>query len=127
MSRLGSFIQGGLQSLNRDLGEPSFTFYGLSINCIPTTLEYATINSLAGREEEITLALIVDMDDLPEAVTVDMDTLTIDSTAWTADDYAPQPRGGHKLTYSGRVYRILRVKTSPDGSHITVICGSANR
>jgi hypothetical protein len=60
-------------------------------------------------------------------LTGDSTEVTGDSTEWTGDSDLPSPCSGQKgrdiFTYLGRVYRVLTVARSPDGSHFLIDFG----
>jgi hypothetical protein len=102
-------------------------FKGFELPCIPSTERRSSVLSVGGFEEVISLTLILLKSDLPEEVTIDMDTLTADSTLLEADSDTKWPEAGRIITFRRRDYRILSVDDPPPGVHFEIQLGSIHK
>lgn len=107
-------LRAGLQRHERNLGTQTFTWKGVEIPCVPSNERRGIRLEIGGWVREVALSLLVRRELFP---TADLSTITADADDWTADSEKPNPTAGRKLTFRGRIWRIITVTESPDRSH----------
>ena len=101
---LKAFLDSALSAFEKDHDDPSFTYKGESLSCIPSNESNSMPLQVDGFLIEIDLTLIVRKAVLPE-----------------------KPIAGKKLTYNGKEYRIARVTEPAAGSHWEIAFKDANQ
>ena len=107
MSLLGDEISDALVEMESLTGNQTFTWKGIEVLCVPSSLRLGQVIAVGGHEEEITLTLIVRRGHF---LTADSTLITIDSELFTSDSHMPHPVAGRTLTFRGKLYRILAAR-----------------
>tara|TARA_R110000782_G_scaffold52263_4_gene112119 strand:+ start:2393 stop:2773 length:381 start_codon:yes stop_codon:yes gene_type:complete len=116
MSAISSALKNGLRTLKSQQGGLSFVFKGQTIPCVIGTLQDGVDVELGGSEQTYTLTLNVLVEDFPTSITVDLDTITVDSSLVSSDDATARPRFHSILQASGVELRVVNIRKPADGS-----------
>ena len=114
----------GMTELEGDV-PATFTWRGASIACTMDTSERALTMEQGGLAWEVKMVIRVRKTLIP-GVTADMDEITIDSNAFTADEALPGPVTGRGTRARSRNYRVLSVKSDATGAYWVLVCGDPN-
>lgn len=120
---IAAMTRDALRTLRGDLENPTFTWKGLEVPCVPNSLGVGSVVEAGGYEMTVTLSLHVDR---REFFGVDSTLWFADSDLMTMDADKPTPVSGKTLVYNGATYRIIRTTKTPDGASIGLICGDRN-
>jgi hypothetical protein len=120
---IADMTRSALATLRGDLENPTFTWKGAEIPCVPNSLGVGSIVEAGGFEMTVTLSLHVDR---REFFSADSTLWFADSDLMTMDNDRPTPVSGKTLVYKGATYRIIRTTKTADGASIGLICGDRN-
>ena len=124
MNAISDFVADGLQDLESDLGPETFTWKGVEVPCIPSSLKAGSIVVFGGHELAVTLTLVVRKSNF---LTADSSLLTVDSDLVTVDQDMPHPVAGKTLVFRSKTYRILSAKEPSTRSHYELDLGDPNQ
>jgi hypothetical protein len=127
MSYIHDEIADALTELETDCGDSdgaqAFTWKTAEIPCVPDTLLRGTEVVIGGKEWTVQFSLTVRKSHFLSA---DSSLITVDSDQWTGDDVKPHPIAGRKLTFRGKVYRILSVSEDPTRAYAKLNLADSN-
>lgn len=126
-SERANMIMDCLQDLKADLDSPYFTIFNRRIECVPNRLKENTRLEIGGYVMDVDLWFYVLVTDLPEGVTVDDTSITVDTRLTTTDVHYPQPRHGNVIEFEGSEYRIMRNIESPCGTFYKMFTETVDR
>ena len=122
LSLLGDEIAAGLTEMESLTGSQTFTWKGVEVVCVPSSLRVGQTIGVGGHEEEITLTLFVRR---AHFVTADSTLITVDSNLYTMDSHMPTPVAGRTLAFRGVTYRILAAREPAARAHLELDLGDA--
>ncbi len=105
MNRISREVVRSLRALEKDLGNPVFTWGGADYPCCPNEATASKILGLGGFAIDADLLLFVRVAVLPD----------------------PGPREKQTLTFTGKKYRIDQRGVLPGQDIITLVCNDATR
>lgn len=114
---IADLVRAGLGSLRQDLDNPTFTWHGKDVPCVPQTIGNLAVVALGGFDIQISATLRVDA---REFLTADSTLVTVDSTLYSADNDTPTPVSGKRLTFRGKEYKVGRASVSPCASYYSL-------
>jgi hypothetical protein len=120
---IADMTRSALATLRGDLENPTFTWKGLEVPCVPNSIGVGSIVEAGGFEMTVTLSLHVDR---REFFSADSTLWFADSDLMTMDNDRPTPVSGKTLVYNGATYRIIRTTKTADGASIGLLCGDRN-
>ena len=133
MNRISSLLSAAHRSLQHDLGDQKFVYEEQEYFCVPNTFSRGNTLIAGGWEGTVDFTLIVNASDFPDALSADLDTVSVDEDGWTVDyDYPVPPNAGKKVIFPapplpGREYRVFRRSYSGAGAVHELILASPNR
>lgn len=107
-----------------------FTFYGVAVACIPTSLTAGLEIDLDGNALTAGFKLIVQRSAFASALTADTTLVTADADVYTADaSGARRPVAGRVVTFREQEYRIQTAREAGPQSHLefTLIRADSNQ
>lgn len=95
----------------------------VDVPCVPTMLNDSDRLILGGFESAMTVAVNVRKGHF---VSADMDTITVDSDLFTADNSTARPQAQKKCVFRGVTMRILNAGEDGTRAYLRLILGEAN-
>lgn len=133
MNLTSSILSRALQLHERLLGGPTFIYRGGRYKCKSNTANVGDVVELGGNTYEVIYSILVRKDEVPVAITADSTDVSADWEAkdvLTADADQPsafEPFAGRRIGKDMKLYRIVRVRDNPSGSHWTIDLADARR